>query len=69
MSKKALVIISIGTALAIGSCGSDSSTGSAGQPAVGNQPTPAAYDPKRGEGKFDESSVSLGALDAALATK
>ncbi|GEM_PF-92946 len=71
MSKKALVIITIASALAIGSCGSDSGTGSAGQPAAGDKPTPAAsaaYDPKRGEGKFDESSVSLGALDAALAT-
>ncbi len=72
MSKKALVIITIAATLAIGSCGNDSGNGSAGQPAAGNQPTPAApaaYDPKRGEGKFDESSVSLGALDAALAAK
>lgn len=28
-----------------------------------------SYDPKRGEGKFDESNVTLGALDAAMATK
>lgn len=29
----------------------------------------ASYDPKRGEGKFDESNVTLGALDAAMADK
>ncbi len=27
------------------------------------------YDPNRGEGKFDESNVTIGALDAAMATK
>lgn len=30
---------------------------------------PSGYDPKRGEGKFNETNVTLGALDAALATK
>lgn len=29
---------------------------------------PSAYDPKRGEGKFDETNVTLGALDEAKAT-
>lgn len=29
----------------------------------------ATYDPKRGEGKFNESNVTLGELDAAMATK
>lgn len=28
-----------------------------------------SYDPKRGEGKFDETNVQLGALDAAMAGK
>jgi mono/diheme cytochrome c family protein len=28
-----------------------------------------SYDPKRGEGKFDASNVTLGALDAAMASK
>ncbi len=29
----------------------------------------ASYDPKRGEGKFDASNVTVGPLDAAMATK
>jgi mono/diheme cytochrome c family protein len=29
----------------------------------------ASYDPKRGEGKFNESNVTIGALDGAMATK
>lgn len=29
----------------------------------------SSYDPKRGEGKFNEENTKLGALDAALATK
>ena len=28
-----------------------------------------SYDPKRGEGKYDESNVKLGAIDEALASK
>lgn len=28
----------------------------------------ATYDPKRGEGKFDESNVAIGPLDAAMAS-
>ncbi len=31
--------------------------------------SPADYDPKRGEGKFNESNVTLGAIDNAMATK
>lgn len=30
---------------------------------------PSSYDPKRGEGKFDESNVSLASLDGAMATQ
>lgn len=29
----------------------------------------SAYDPKRGEGKFDETNVTIGALDATMADK
>ncbi len=29
----------------------------------------SSYDPKRGEGKFDETNVELGPLDAAMASK
>lgn len=31
--------------------------------------SPSSYDPKRGEGKFDETNVTIGALDDAMATK
>ena len=31
--------------------------------------SPDGYDPKRGEGKFDESNVSLGALNNEMASK
>jgi mono/diheme cytochrome c family protein len=31
--------------------------------------TPDSYDPKRGEGKFSAENVTIGTLDAALATK
>jgi len=30
---------------------------------------PSSYDPNRGEGKFDESNVTLGAVDLAMVTK
>jgi mono/diheme cytochrome c family protein len=30
---------------------------------------PVSYDPKRGEGKFSEENVTIGALDAAMAAK
>lgn len=34
-----------------------------------NKADPSTYDPKRGEGEYSESNVTLGALDQALATK
>lgn len=34
-----------------------------------NSTTTSSYDPKRGEGKFDESNVSIGPLDATMASK
>lgn len=36
-------------------------------PAASDQPS--SYDPKRGEGKFDETNVIVAALDASLAEK
>lgn len=30
---------------------------------------PSSYDPKRGEGKYDETNVQIGPLDATMATK
>jgi len=37
--------------------------------ATGSESDAPTYDPKRGEGKFDESNVKIGALDAAMAAK
>lgn len=53
----------------IGSCAgrdSDKKTQNTSTPEPTTSATPA-YDPKRGEGKFDESNVKIGALDAAMA--
>lgn len=54
--------------------GSDSkpandNSGGASEPPKSMVADPATYDPKRGEGKFNESNVTVGALDAAMATK
>ena len=37
--------------------------------ATGPESTVPDYDPKRGEGKFDETNVTLGPLDEAMASK
>jgi mono/diheme cytochrome c family protein len=57
------------------SCGGEKSTEAADstEAAATEAPKAAAstesYDPKRGEGKFDESNTNIGALDAAMAAK
>lgn len=69
--KKPLVIIAsffvFGTLLV--SCGGESTDVKDGEEAQSMLDEPDEYDPKRGEGKFDESNVTLGALDIASATK
>lgn len=42
--------------------------GGSEEPAVATQ-DPSSYDPKRGEGKYDETNVQVGPIDAAMATK
>lgn len=42
---------------------------STSEPAQSMVADPVSYDPKRGEGKFSEENVTIGALDAAMATK
>lgn len=72
MNKKLLFFAGLAASLAmLVSCGGgsteDKTTDSnTPKPMVEDAPS---YDPKRGEGKFDESNVTLGALDAAMATK
>ncbi len=58
------------TVLLIGSCGGGNTTSesksTSTEQATANTPD---YDPSRGEGKFNESNVKAGPLDAALAEK
>lgn len=72
--KKLFVSVIIATlVLSVISCGGETTKATA--PTDGNtdgeatQSDPNPYDPKRGEGKFDASNVTLGALDATMATK
>ena len=75
--KKLFVSVIVATlatlTLSMVSCGGEAPKTAA--PAEGNtegsaaKSDPNSYDPKRGEGKFDASNVTLGALDAAMATK
>ena len=79
MKKKVITVMSLATALIIGACGNNASNDTANSAATESAETPAApaetpadassYDPKRGEGKFDESNTIIGALDAGMATK
>lgn len=50
------------------SSGQDTNAASTQAPADTSSGTPT-YDPKRGEGKFDQNNVSIGPLDAAMAAK
>lgn len=49
--------------------GSEGTETSGGEEAQSMIEEPEQYDAKRGEGKFDDSNVTLGALDAASAEK
>lgn len=67
--------MSILGALLIAACGGGQGSGTQSETTTASQTeTPAApatgsYDPNRGEGKFSESNVTIGALDAAMAGK
>lgn len=72
MNKKIIATASIATLLLVAACGGGNDKPAA--TSTGEQPKsmieqPAAYDPKRGEGKFDESNVTIAALDAGMAGK
>ncbi len=72
MNKKLTYVTGIALAACIAACGGNSSNPSestAQKQAERTTEEPGAYDPKRGEGKFDETNVSVGALDAGMATK
>ncbi|KXK37790.1 MAG: cytochrome c [Saprospiraceae bacterium] len=56
----------------LSSCGGESAKSSATESGTTAEKPAAStedYDPNRGEGKFDETNVVLGPLDAAMATK
>lgn len=62
------------TTLAVIACGgggqkADESAGSAQEAPAATASSPSDYDPKRGEGKFDASNVTVGPLDQAMAAK
>lgn len=59
------------TVALLSSCGGNNSSNQTENTAqeVSEAPKTDSYDPNRGEGKFDESNVSLGALDGAMAVK
>ncbi|HSC54894.1 MAG TPA: cytochrome c [Phnomibacter sp.] len=72
MYKKLIALTGFAAALLIASCGSNETptTETATQEEPKSMVADAkSYDPKRGEGKFDETNVTIGALDAALAGK
>ena len=73
MKKLNLIALASIAAFALYSCGgnkeettTEPTTTEAPQSMVAE---PESYDPKRGEGKFSAENVTVGALDAAMATK
>lgn len=74
MKKKIITVLGLAFIVFLGSCGGPETSAPAAEPAgtASSKSTakePADYDPKRGEGKFDETNVKTGALDAAMAGK
>ncbi|NLR78219.1 c-type cytochrome [Chitinophaga eiseniae] len=76
MNKQIITTLSIAAALLIAACGGGNheSASTTTTTASSEQPKsaaadPGSYDPKRGEGKYDESNVTVGPLDAAMAAK
>ena len=71
--KKLAIFTSIVISPFIISCGGGSQkeeeTTSQAPIASGQESSTPDYDPKRGEGKFDETNVTLGPLDEAMASK
>ena len=72
--KKKIFIVTVALAFTtiLVSCGGGSKSDDSAAKSEDTQAAtqdPSSYDPNRGEGKFDESNVTLGALDPAMATK
>ncbi len=74
MNKKTITVLSLVILLMVAACGGGGNESSSESPAskyTEKEETPSAtdYDPTRGEGKYDETNVTAGALDAAMAAK
>ncbi len=77
MHKKVIIPILLFAAMyGVVACGGNNNAGntntsSTEQPAAGggSASSSSSYDPKRGEGKYDETNVTVGALDVAMAEK
>lgn len=73
MKKISVIACLISMPLLFLACGGGDTKTPAAEPTASEEPTPAPtvedYDPTRGEGKFDASNVTLGALDKSMAEK
>ncbi len=72
MDKKVMILAAWATVVVLASScggGDKSNSGTTGDQPKSMIQKPEEYDPKRGEGKYNESNVTVGALDAAMATK
>ncbi|HOZ97237.1 MAG TPA: c-type cytochrome [Niabella sp.] len=81
MNKKVITVLGLVMAIFFVACGggesadqkategSSSETSATEAPAAEAPASTEAYDPKRGEGKFDETNVDVSKFDAAMATK
>lgn len=72
MNKVTILALSLTMTCFITSCGTgnnSSNNNSTKEAPKSMVSEPAKYDPKRGEGKYDESNVSVGALDPSMAEK
>ncbi|HRD57550.1 MAG TPA: c-type cytochrome [Ferruginibacter sp.] len=78
MNKKIFTIVAIAAVVYMTACGGGSdapatntnkSNTSATEEPKSMVADPVSYDPKRGEGKYDETNVKVDGFDAAMATK
>lgn len=71
MDKKIFAAVSLFGSLFTIACGGagNQSSSQSGELPKSMIEEPSYYDPKRGEGKFDETNVTIGPFDAAMAAK
>lgn len=73
MSKKIISTLGIAIAILMAACGGGGSkpndANTSAEPPKSMLEEPKSYDPKRGEGKYDETNVTIAALDVSKADK